>query len=81
MPTKLGEEVLQALLVHVRVEALHVDVGELQGPSPQLRLPFPARLEVTNVAVGTPTGWTVPVLSTPSIPTRAHPAALDHLGQ
>lgn len=55
MPTKLGEEVLEALLIHVHVQVLHVDVGESQGPSPQLCLPLLARLEVTYETVHTST--------------------------
>lgn len=55
MPTKLGEEVLEALLIHVHVQVLHVDVGESQGPSPQLCLPLLSRLEVAHEAVDTST--------------------------
>lgn len=55
MPTKLGEELLQAPLIHVHLEVLHIDVGELHGPSPQLGLPLLSGLEVANEAVHTPT--------------------------
>lgn len=52
-PTKLGEEVLQALLVQIHMEVLHINVGELHGPRSQLCFPLPSGLEVANEAADT----------------------------
>lgn len=78
MPTKLGEEVLEPLLVHVRVQVLHIDVGEPEGPSPQLCLPLLSRLEMAYKAVDTSTEWKPPGSSSlhPSLGRPRNPRSL-----